>query len=93
MSVIYGLSLCIQPPPSVEEIRLKWGGCCTQATAALGSVSSLGCLDESEVLPTRGGTERSAALGFDFFFAIKVSCVDITKIFELFRVITEAIQT
>ena len=55
MSVIYGLSLCIQPPPSVEEIRLKWGGCCTQATAALGSVSSLGCLDESEVLPTRGG--------------------------------------
>ena len=66
MSVIYGLSLCIQPPPSVEEIRLKWGGCCTQATAALGS----------EVLPTRrgggGGTERSAALGCEFFLLLKL---------------------
>ena len=75
MSVIYGLSLCIQPPPSVEEIRLKWGGCCTQATAALGSVSNLGCLDESEVLPTGGGgggTVRSAALGFEFFSLLKL---------------------
>ena len=72
MSVIYGLSLCIQPPPSVEEIRLKWGGCCTQATAALGSVSNLGCLDESEVLPTGGGTVCSAALGFEFFSLLKL---------------------
>ena len=72
MSVNYGLSLCIQPPPSVEEIRLKWGGCCTQDTAALGSVSILGCLDESTVLPTTGETERTASLGFEFFSLLKL---------------------